>query len=433
MRLLLTGDDPAALRRVGDLCGRHACAWRVEETFDAAYRALQTTDEPYHLLVIATETTGQEAEDLGRRVRADERLNATVIGLLAVYGRPGDAARLREIGFSFYLTPPYSDEALESVLERSALLSAAGLRPPPPDIVTRHSLLDETRGRARALVIEPNPMAQWILEHLLAKYGIFAAVAADEEEAAEQLRRARWDIVFADPAAWPSGGEALRDSLRRSQPGARLIALGDATTPTEEFDAVLPRPFQTAALLDILDGPIPRAGERAPSTRAAAVVDRASLIAAFADDAELVRDLARLFVDETRVKRGRPSGRAGRRRPRCRRHARRRDCGNRGEFRHRDVDGRFRGGGGPRPGRRAGRRARGVFDCRQPPRPRARGTEQGLARISHRVSSRGGGGGRRDAALEGREREAYLNSTSQRARAETQVVAGGSVAVGESW
>ena len=62
--------------------------------------------DPFRIAVIDMQMPDMNGEELGRAIRADERLAATRMVMLSSLGTRGDARRVKEIGFSAYLNKP---------------------------------------------------------------------------------------------------------------------------------------------------------------------------------------------------------------------------------------------------------------------------------------------------------------------------------------
>jgi len=108
-RVLFLFDNPENGEKIGGWLGEWGCDFETAPKAGEVLgmlRSAANSPSPFRLLLISTELHGQEAEDLGRQIRKDEALSGTALVLLSSVGRRGDAARLGEIGFSVYLTPP---------------------------------------------------------------------------------------------------------------------------------------------------------------------------------------------------------------------------------------------------------------------------------------------------------------------------------------
>jgi len=69
-------------------------------------RAAQSAGDPYHIAILDQQMPIMDGEQLARTIKADAELKNTVLVLLTSIGVRGDAARMKEAGFSAYLTKP---------------------------------------------------------------------------------------------------------------------------------------------------------------------------------------------------------------------------------------------------------------------------------------------------------------------------------------
>ncbi|MEW6288339.1 MAG: CHASE domain-containing protein [Thermodesulfobacteriota bacterium] len=211
LRVLIV-DDNATSR---EILSTRMSSWsmRPEQTQDgpaalAMLRRASDEGDPFRLAVIDMQMPGMDGEELGRLIRADQRLADTRLVMLTSLGTRGDARRFAEIGFAAYLTKPARHHELYNVL--SALMrpcpvavdQAAGAPPQPRPIVTRHSARDlrhlfaETG--ARVLVVEDNSTNQKVALGILRKLGLHADAVANGAEAVKILETIPYDLVLID-------------------------------------------------------------------------------------------------------------------------------------------------------------------------------------------------------------------------------------------
>jgi PAS domain S-box-containing protein len=139
-------------------------------------------------------------------------------------------------------------------------LPAGVSRPAPP---RTHAWTDVT-GR-RALVADDQPGMRELLQRLLTKRGFAVEAVSDGKEAADQLARDRYDVIFCDVQMPELDGLSLYEMMRRRQPhllDAFVFMSGDQLEPqlqrlVETARApLLPKPFTSdqldAALTQVL-------------------------------------------------------------------------------------------------------------------------------------------------------------------------------------
>jgi signal transduction histidine kinase/DNA-binding response OmpR family regulator len=188
-------------------------------------RAAQSVGDPYQIAILDRQMPTMDGEELARTIKADAELKNTVLVLLSSIGVRGDAARMKEAGFSAYLTKP----ARESQL-LNTLVTVWGNRKgvPSAQFVTRHSVADgpatifpaEPTGpifRARVLIVEDNAVNQMVAARLLEKLGCRVDVAANGREAVEMVGLLHYDAIFMDCQMPEMDGFEATQEIRRRE------------------------------------------------------------------------------------------------------------------------------------------------------------------------------------------------------------------------
>ena len=186
--------------------GMHADA--VGSSADAlhALRKAAQDGNPYRIALLDDQMPGIRGESLGRVIKSEADLQETLLVLLTSFGgQRGDAERVKELGFSAYLTRPIRQSELMDAL---ITLWKAHLRGESIGLVTRYTVA-ESKGRvlrrapvpkfaARILVAEDNYVNQQVALEILGMYGCTVTIARDGAEAVEEFKRASFDLVFMD-------------------------------------------------------------------------------------------------------------------------------------------------------------------------------------------------------------------------------------------
>jgi CheY-like chemotaxis protein len=161
-------------------------------------RGAGETGDPFHLVILDHMMPEMDGEALGRAIKAEPALKDTVLVMLTSWGRRGDAARVKEIGFSAYLTKPVKHsqlfDCLVTVLGKGAGRAKEDKKPP---LVTRHTLAEAKR-RVRILLVEDNIVNQKLAVRLLEKMGYRPDAVGNGKEAVEALEMVPYDVVLMD-------------------------------------------------------------------------------------------------------------------------------------------------------------------------------------------------------------------------------------------
>jgi CheY-like chemotaxis protein len=199
--------------------------------------------------------------------------------LLTSIGARGDAARMKEAGFSAYLTKPARASQL-----LNALITVWGnqKRASSAQFVTRHSVAEgratifpgepaQPIFRARVLVVEDNAVNQMVAARLLEKLGCRVDVAANGREAVEMVGLLPYDAIFMD-CQMPEmdGFEATQEIRRREGSSVHrpIIAMtanamrGDRERCLDAgMDDYVSKPIRKADLLEALERRLPKSAK----------------------------------------------------------------------------------------------------------------------------------------------------------------------------
>ena len=194
----------------------------VADGAESALRLLRQAaaqGQPFRLAVLDQQMPGMDGSELGRQIKADPQLEATVLVMVTSLARRGDAAALEGLGFAGYLTKPVRQAQLHQCLEL-ALERAKG-HPPKAGIVTRHVVAESGKPGVRILLAEDNVINQKVAQALLGKLGYRSAVAANGLEVLRALELIRYDLVLMDCQMPEMDGFEATAKLR--EPGSKVL------------------------------------------------------------------------------------------------------------------------------------------------------------------------------------------------------------------
>ncbi len=154
---------------------------------------------PYPLVLLDGCMPDIDGLALAAKIRQQAELSATRLILLTSGDRPGDLARARQLGISATLLKPLQQrELMETILRvmgdegdpEEVPVSPAVVRPATPEGLVGVPL--------RILVAEDNDFNRDLLEHMLARLGLSAAMAVNGREALALLEREPFDLLLLD-------------------------------------------------------------------------------------------------------------------------------------------------------------------------------------------------------------------------------------------
>ncbi len=323
---LLVVDDNATNRQLLD---QLLDVWQIEHALAAdgptALQALQQAADlgaPFDIALLDMQMPDMDGLQLGLNIREDARVSATRLVLLTSQGRRGDGARLRAAGFDGYLNKPINQSEFYD-----ALLQVAGIEAPGERLVTRHSIREQSRFRARVLVVEDNSTNQLVARGMLQKLGVKVDLAGDGEEALQALAHLPYDMVFMDCQMPVLDGYEATRRIRSPRSRVRdhavpVVAMtANAMQGDRErclaagMDDHIAKPVDPDKLRGALEQWLPthcRTDFRVPVVKEpplgapahdknaqAPIFDRADVMGRLGGDEDLVREVARAVLDET--------------------------------------------------------------------------------------------------------------------------------------
>lgn len=113
--------------------------------------------------------------------------------MLSSAGLKGDAQHSKEVGFSAYLSKPFTRDELAQVLNR--VINRA--TDTPSDLITRH-VIKESQTVLEVLLVEDHVINQKLAMALIGRWGHHVTVADNGQIALELLTQHRFDVVLMD-------------------------------------------------------------------------------------------------------------------------------------------------------------------------------------------------------------------------------------------
>jgi two-component system sensor histidine kinase/response regulator len=223
---VLVVDDNATNRRILE---EMLLSWQMVPTLVesapealASLRAAQEAGKPYDLFLTDGQMPDMDGFTLAEAIKNDPTIAGTRVVMLTSAGRPGDAARCRELGVAAYLSKPIK----RSELQATILLAMTGqfAEKVRPALIMRHSLR-ETRRTGRLLLVEDNMVNQTLARRLLERRGHTVVVANNGREA----------LAILDDAAIVAFGAVLMDVQMPEMGGFQCTAIIRAREQVTRF------------------------------------------------------------------------------------------------------------------------------------------------------------------------------------------------------
>jgi signal transduction histidine kinase/ligand-binding sensor domain-containing protein/DNA-binding response OmpR family regulator/HPt (histidine-containing phosphotransfer) domain-containing protein len=314
---ILVVDDNATNRKVliGQL-SQFGMQPTAVDGADAAFEALAAADaagRPFGLAVLDYMMPGCDGIELGARIAADPRFQATRLVLLTSARDANHAPNFRQAGFIAYLLKPAASRELCAALVRAVSLDSGRWQLATQKIAATQNA-SGANSDLRILLAEDNAVNQKVARGILDKLGYTVEVVGNGAEAVTAWESGRYQLILMD-CQMPvmDGYQATREIRRRETAGAHIpiVALtADALKGAEEqcraagMDEYLTKPLDRARLAEVLasrldSAPLaeptesPRVNAAAPS---AEPVDWPRFLQVVDHDDALVGELVELFI-----------------------------------------------------------------------------------------------------------------------------------------
>ncbi len=264
---VLVADPSANVREAADdVLRAWGCETSQAENGPDALRQLReaaTAGQPFGAAVVDGQLEGLDSHELAQAVRSDADLDGTQLVLVATMGRPGDAQKAKEAGFSGYLLKPLDWSTMHDALAAVTSPQYLGMSPADRPMVTRHTLAEARRGRVRILLVEDDPVNQLVTTSALKRVGYHVEMANSGRRALEMTDAHAWDLILMDVQMPDMDGCRATAAIRARERGHRtpIVALtGDAHRPSERdrcvgagMDDVLAKPVDLSLLTSTVE------------------------------------------------------------------------------------------------------------------------------------------------------------------------------------
>ena len=180
-------------------------AWRCQPVAVAGGKEALTvlrdsvsSKEPFELILTDFQMPKMSGFDLAREIRTVEILKGVPIIVLTSAGMQGDGKCCKEIGINGYLTKPIKQDDL-----RMAIVSVLGLSAGQdinivPELVTAHTIAEESRKECQILLAEDYPTNQQVAMRHLNIAGYRVDLVENGQLAVEAFKSKSYDLILMD-------------------------------------------------------------------------------------------------------------------------------------------------------------------------------------------------------------------------------------------
>jgi len=278
--------------------------------------------DPFPVAILDMAMPDIDGEETGRMIKNDPEIGSTLLIMMTSLGHRGDAARLKQIGFSGYMSKPIRQKQFHECL--SLVL---GLKEQKEDVraesfITRHIISEARKSRVHILLADDNPTNQIVGLSILKKLGYQTDAVANGEEVIKALQAIPYDIVLMDCQMPEMDGyettRMIRDPATEVlNPGVPVIAMtahamkGDREKCLAAgMDDYLSKPVQPGELADMVSRWLDKTRKDSVSKGTGAepepesgvseekIFDPDEMMQRFLDDEELAHDIIQAFLSD---------------------------------------------------------------------------------------------------------------------------------------
>ncbi len=264
-RLLVVDDNKSNRRIMEQMLKSWGCRVDQADNGDDALLKLKkghAENDPFDMGILDMMMPGMDGETLGKRITRDSDLSKMpLLVMLTAHGKRGDGARMKEIGFSAYLTKPIKQSQLFDALIMVLNKNYKAEDSKKQSLVTRHSITEQKKRAVRILLAEDNITNQIVATSILGKLGYRADAVSNGLEAVNALENIPYDLVLMDCQMPEMDGYEATGIIRDKSSGVKnhdipIIAMtanamqGDRENCIKAgMDDYVPKPIEPKALL----------------------------------------------------------------------------------------------------------------------------------------------------------------------------------------
>lgn len=193
------------------------------------------SDNPFNAVIIDMQMPKLDGETLGKKIKQDPALKNTPLIMLTSLTRRGDVPRIKEIGFSAYLTKPIELSQLKDCLSIIFGIQTSNDKISSSYFVTKYKISEARKLAAKILIVEDNQINMKVITNILKKIGYHSDTVTDGKQAVTLIKKKTFDIIFMDIQMPVMDGIEATKTIRKMGVDTPIIAM-TAHTMQEDRD-----------------------------------------------------------------------------------------------------------------------------------------------------------------------------------------------------
>ncbi len=273
-RILIVDDNPVNQRilkeQLEDLKIRCTTADSGRSALYALHKAQQQQD-PYWLAIVDYLMPEMDGEQLGKQIKADNRIQDTILMMLSSAGYQKESKQLQQVGFAAHLIKPLPQRQLQQTLlklhaafeqTQQSLEFITTERINPFQFKRHHDIFPHLP----ILLVEDNEVNQMVAVNMLEQLGCLVTTVTTGIQALDKLEQQQFELIFMDIQMPEMDGfeatQRIRDRETKTHPEkpAVIVAMtANAMQGDEErclaagMNDYIAKPISLERLLEILE------------------------------------------------------------------------------------------------------------------------------------------------------------------------------------
>jgi len=192
-------------------------------------------DDPYKIALINMQMPDMSGEELSKIIKQDNNIKDTILVLLSSFAARGDSKEIKKAGFQAFLNKPVKKEKLFDCLRTLLSVPQNKINDPAYELVTSYKVEEVKKSQSgkgfkqKVLLAEDNLVNQKVAAKMLENLGHDVIIANNGQEAVDQFKREKFDMIFMDIQMPVMGGidatKAIRKLEEKSSDHTPIIAL----------------------------------------------------------------------------------------------------------------------------------------------------------------------------------------------------------------